>query len=356
MDAEIVIDNGSFYSFPEPQPFVGLKPGKYYPGYSNKHGFILLKNDSGSDSYLYFEDKEPGLPRTSDGQEVDISHYRLNLNSADPELVEVPDAQSLAAEVETDMLEEDYSSERYFNMQAYNSALEEVEENVNNFINNKEFFERNKLDYKRSLLLFSVPGTGKTWYIKNKCEKLINSHDAIVINVENSAHLEYLSEGMQVIDRVLEDRLKIIVVEELAEFCRRSELKTKMLQLLDSPFFRNNMLFFVTTNEPESIPANLIDRPSRLDVLANINIKSYSEDFIGDWYTHNTGKKWDKENEEMTWFAKAKKSLTPVYWAELFKFAELQQISLEESWDKIRARKKLIKDSFAENKSSIGFS
>lgn len=351
MSIEKVVDNGSFYSFPEPQPYVSLKPGKYYPGYSNKHGFILLKNSSGEDAYLYFEDEEPGMPHEYQTIEEKISedelaNYRLNLNGAQ---------SSTSPEVDEDSLDEEYNSERYFNMQDYNSALEEVEDNVNNFINNKEFFERNKLDYKRSILLFSVPGTGKTWYIKHKCENLIKSHDAIVINVENSAHLEYLSEGMQTIDRVLEDRLKIIVVEELAEFCRRSELKTKMLQLLDSPFFRNNMLFFVTTNEPESIPANLIDRPSRLDVLANINIKSYSEEFIADWYQHNTGKKWNTENESMEWFAKAKKSLTPVYWAELFKFSELQQISLEESWNKIKARKQLIKDSFADKNSSIGF-
>ena len=79
------------------------------------------------------------------------------------------------------------------------------------------------------------------------------------------------------------NRLKVIVIEELATLVQRNDY-TELLNLLDHMALQDNVLFLMTTNSPDVIPENIIDRPSRVDILEEVGNDGYIEGYTEAWY------------------------------------------------------------------------
>jgi hypothetical protein len=77
---------------------------------------------------------------------------------------------------------------------------------------------------------------------------------------------------------ILQDKLTIFVIEEITNFLHprgddmpRLDAMPQILTFLDGQDSWDNMLMLATTNFPERIPVNLIDRPSRFDRILRID-------------------------------------------------------------------------------------
>lgn len=244
---------------------------------------------------------------------------------------------------------------RYFPMEQYSNGLKSAKDNINRFLQSKEVYERVKMDYRRSILLYGDPGTGKSQFIYQLSRELIEEREAIVIRVENSRMLNSFYEKVLQPISYYSNRLKVIVIEELADLCNGRSNVTMLLNLLDSLQLRENVLFLITTNYPERIPSNIVDRPARLDLLCSINSKDLDADFIDAWFEFCMGRSITGEEKNQEWYVETRGKLSPAYLKELFLYSQLHEKSLNEAWSIIKERRTEIERDFAREMGGIGF-
>lgn len=244
---------------------------------------------------------------------------------------------------------------KYFPMEDFSPGLKSARENIGYFLESREIYEENDMDYRRALLLYGDPGTGKSQFIYQLSSELIEKHDAIVIRIEesNALHL-FIDHLMNHLSRY-PGRLKVVVVEELADMCQGQTNVTRLLNILDSLRFRHNILFLMTTNHPERIPANIIDRPARIDMLCPVYVKDLQEEFVNAWFEFCMGRNMDESDRSSTWYSDTIGKLSPAYFKELFIYSRLHRISPDEAWKIVQNRKSEIRRDFDNSYQGIGF-
>lgn len=119
-----------------------------------------------------------------------------------------------------------------------------------------------EIDGNKRFLLGDFTVTHNTSLIRS----IISSH------VEKGAIIIFVSESIPSIKFIkkiqftLKDKLKIFVFEELTNFFEHNKAE-EALTFLDGEHSIDKSVIFATTNYPEKLPGNIVDRPSRFDKL-----------------------------------------------------------------------------------------
>lgn len=251
--------------------------------------------------------------------------------------------------------------EDYFPIEQYHTTFGKIQKDVELFLSSKDFYTSNQIQYRRSYLVFGDAGIGKTRYFGNLVRKLIRDRNAICMQFNSPrVFLEFYEYGYNDFNRVLRDRLKIFVIDEFSEFAdvhgndNKNQTNHAILNVLDNMTLNENTLFFFCTNHPESIPDNIIDRPSRIDVLMEAGFDGFDmQQYIMNWYEFVMKKPFPEDSNGKLFLKKAT-TMSPAYLKEIFIYAHQHQLSLLEVYEMQMERKKMIADRFQraqENKS-----
>lgn len=140
-----------------------------------------------------------------------------------------------------------------------------IESEIKNVLANREVYKKAGTLFKRGWLFFGKPGYGKTTMLRSLLQNTLPK-DSITFFLSELPSYEFLQ-------AVKDDtRLKVIVFEELASMLRyaSTDKMDMLLNFLDGEFSFDNCLIFATTNYPESLPSNIIDRRSRFDRIIKV--------------------------------------------------------------------------------------
>lgn len=135
-----------------------------------------------------------------------------------------------------------------------------VQRDINKFLEKRAVYESLKTPYKMAQLYYGPPGNGKSICI----QELINSHkDAIVIYMDPTQGLPS-NLFLERTNKFTKDQTKIFIFEELTTSLK-PEYVNWFLRFLDADISMENTIVIATTNYPELLPENIINRPSRFD-------------------------------------------------------------------------------------------
>lgn len=231
------------------------------------------------------------------------------------------------------------------------------------FFNKIDTYRKLKRDPKRSLLLCSVPGVGKTAAINKVCEEFLAESGTCVVVWDTSSVRAHVVSSFFLSDSEFEDSVKklILVIEDIEggtseDYNGPRKADSSLLNLLDGigdPFKGVPTFIIATTNNPEQSVGALIDRPGRFDKVMQMKTPN------------------EKECIELIKFIAGKDSLSgteieaaKIAAAEEFSIAHIQElvvrsmiddISILEATGQLKEHKKRFKNAFQQNVTGIGF-
>jgi SpoVK/Ycf46/Vps4 family AAA+-type ATPase len=178
-----------------------------------------------------------------------------------------------------------------------------VLEGIRTFWDRKEKFKEYGYSYKRGILLYGVPGGGKTSIINLLCKELVDKMQGVVLTISSEEDLGLYKNFMAEIYRVIEPNRPIItIIEDIDGLCQHKETETKLLNVLDGIEQLENVVYLATTNYTERLSERILNRPNRFDM--RIEVKSPNEECRRIYLQHKL-KEDDLKNIDLEeWVAK----------------------------------------------------
>jgi SpoVK/Ycf46/Vps4 family AAA+-type ATPase len=142
---------------------------------------------------------------------------------------------------------------------------------IRQFGKKEKTYRDNQSDYKRGFLLYGLPGNGKTCFIRY----LLSRMEAIAIVCDTAKEYEIESITKILQNKELNDKLKIIVLEDIDRVAEYN--RSTFLNLIDGLMALNKVIFIATTNFPYKLDIGIKNRPGRFDTfyeIGNPNEKS----------------------------------------------------------------------------------
>jgi hypothetical protein len=150
------------------------------------------------------------------------------------------------------------------------SAVETLLIEFKKFWTLRENFSKRGFTFKRGLLMWGPPGSGKTSAIWQMTQALVSAYRGVVVFVENPG---LATTCISLLRRIEPDRPMITIMEDLDALVQQYG-DHAFLALLDGETQISNVVHVATTNYPEYLDRRFVDRPSRFDTIMRVGMPS----------------------------------------------------------------------------------
>lgn len=134
----------------------------------------------------------------------------------------------------------------------------EIRNLVENFLASKDFYTKNKIPWKRGILLHGEPGNGKTSLIRT----IISEYDFKPVTINAGANDEAVREAFSYAE---EQSPALLYFEDLDSLLERTLDTSNFLNLMDGIAAKNGLLVIATANNIKKLKTSITKRPSRFD-------------------------------------------------------------------------------------------
>ena len=146
------------------------------------------------------------------------------------------------------------------------SKSEEVINEISKFWTLEQQFRNFGFLWKRGVLLWGVPGGGKTSTLQIISKNIVD-RGGISIYVDNPS---LAAKALKILRQVEPKRPIVIMLEDLDAIIDEHG-ESDVLALMDGELQIDNVVFVATTNYPERLDKRLVNRPSRFDIIKKID-------------------------------------------------------------------------------------
>jgi hypothetical protein len=220
----------------------------------------------------------------------------------------------------------------------------QVRKDIEAFLKSKSVYRDLGVIYKLGVLMYSSPGLGKTSTLRS----IINDRftgDEVIIWLEGANN--FSTDFIKKIQQTLPNRLKVFVFEELTAQTSYTDRLERLLTFLDGELSVDYSISIATTNFPELLPRNVVDRPSRFDKVYEVKPPTDKErEALLKFFL-----KREPTPEEVT----ISKELTPAQLKEIAITHLVHETTLAEEIDRLKQRSKMVDKAFAAPKKETGF-
>lgn len=137
---------------------------------------------------------------------------------------------------------------------------DKVVDEIQKFWKKENLFKEYKLTYKRGIILWGPPGSGKSCTIQLIMRDVVE-RDGVVIKF---GHPGLFCEGIRKF-REIQPTTPIVILMEDVDSILEVYNESEVLNILDGVNQIDKAVFLATTNYPEKLGARIINRPSRFD-------------------------------------------------------------------------------------------
>lgn len=179
-----------------------------------------------------------------------------------------------------------------------------VLEEIQKFWEREEVFKNYDLTYKRGMILYGPPGSGKS------CTVQLVMHDVVE---RGGIVLEFgdpylFVDGLRALRKIQPDTPVVVIMEDLDSLLETYN-ESEILNILDGVNDVYKVVFLATTNYPNKLGHRIMNRPSRFDKRFRIGFPSakarqmYFEHLIGKSQVEELGldlKQWVKDTDRLS--------------------------------------------------------
>lgn len=252
-----------------------LSQAKLSPRLTNTFGLFKLSVGKESNSWDEYQMLENGMIATSISQKPGATKLEagayLCFAGQKGEMYFVPKA------IETDSL-----------MNLPDMTTNIVFEDIKRFWEEdaKQRFNDLGMVYKRGILLYGDPGTGKSAAIIKLAENVINDGGIVLFNPA-AGNVNAAIQQIRSIEG--ENRKVLVIFEEVETMCDDSSF----LSLLDGELQVDSVAYVATTNYIDKIPKRIKNRPSRFARVIEVGYPSYADRYA--YITHKLQNLYDEK-------------------------------------------------------------
>lgn len=152
-------------------------------------------------------------------------------------------------------------------VELHDSVGEKILKNVRKFWKSRARYDKRGILFKRGVLMWGPPGSGKTVIVQFLIRDLIDE-GGIVLMAHSPA---IVNQALQILRRIEPTRALIVVLEDVDEIMEQYS-EHELLALLDGEHQIANVVNIATTNFPERLGARVINRPSRFDEVHKVGM------------------------------------------------------------------------------------
>jgi len=150
------------------------------------------------------------------------------------------------------------------------SEAENVLAEIVEFTKLKKAFTNHGFLYKRGILLWGPPGSGKTCTLQLLIRLIINKLSGVAVFIDDPR----IAVSCLTLLRKIEKERQVIAILEDLDSLVRIHGEAEYLSMLDGESQINDIIYVATTNYPERLDRRFVDRPSRFDTIKFIGMPS----------------------------------------------------------------------------------
>lgn len=181
-----------------------------------------------------------------------------------------------------------------------NKVIDEIKK----FWERESIFREYNLSYKRGILLYGPPGSGKSCTIQLLMQDVVHRNGVVLLFQDPNLFIE----GLRILRQVQPDTPVVTIMEDIDSLLDMHN-ESEILNILDGVNEADKVVFLATTNYPERLGARIVNRPSRFDKRFRIGYPNeesrqmYFEHLIGAENIKELGidlKRWVKDTDRFS--------------------------------------------------------